>query len=319
MYETGYFAQAPAANRWSTPAPVPGYSAGGGRLPDVTQISGANLGTGDGSLAYAWIDKRGSVWVGLEQGTRTVSASGPTTYRNVGRGRPSGSVSVVNTEPGRVSLYWVAENGGVMAADYCPTRLCSFFGLTWETYSIESGAGAPLGSPVTAVSPRRGDVTIFWTTQFGSIQSKERTSGRWSPGLDQGSTLLYGERTRLGGYVYPGQTLAAVSTTSGGISLFWSALSPRDGLAVQTGWIDPLFPSAGWVDAVPLASTAGGATVNPNTLVSAVNNQTDRQAAIFWEGAGGSLLADEYPGGLGQPWSGVETLDALTDPISPVP
>jgi hypothetical protein len=281
-------------------------------VPPTAVISAVNPQFFGGSMVmYFWVGKAGDVWANVEvqDASRSsgcvVPESGGTSWSMVARGAVPGSpVAAVSENPFNVHLFWADVQGQIQAADFCffcwllPLLGFPQLGLPqWTTYTLESGANAPVGSPVAAVATGPENYSIFWTTPNGGIFSKSSTAGTWTPGINQGGALIYGDGPLGGGFIYPGQTLAAVSPSAGAIGLAWTALDATIAAGqpvIKFGLLDPACGTgSGWSPAVNIGTTTSDGSnpaVNPNTLVSAVNDQGYQQMSVFWEGPGGNVL-----------------------------
>jgi hypothetical protein len=138
-------------------------------------------------------------------------------------------------------------------------------------------------------------VCLFWTRTNGAIWEKcfDGNTEKWNA-----SVPLYGPGSALGGHpVVVGQSLAAISTFTNEISVFWVAQDA----SIQTGVFDPN-PWA-WQPPFLIATAANGVT-SLNTQVSAVSSSFNA-SSVFWEGAGGIGMTTYYdPNGLKWPAPG---------------
>jgi hypothetical protein len=313
---------------------VPAYNSTA--IPTGAPVVAINSGLTDGSVWFVSTDNAGRIVAGFDTGNNILIFSS-----RRGIAPPSAAISAASTKPGGLSLFWVDASGGIQTAYYdCHNPTCNpatDTNGTWDggisnNFALEADAGAPPGSPVPAVSNQPGGVSVFWTLSNGTIWTKWFSNGGWTPGVNAGADLLYGPGTISGYPANPG-TLSAVSTpttsTPGNVNtvnLFWSAQDPAGDTVIQTGWWDPVYqpyPQGGWWAAVTVASPGGlqrkNPYANPNTLVTPVNNQSDRQVSLFWEGAGGATLTAYAVGGYPLTWSAVGSVAGWSNPASPVP
>jgi hypothetical protein len=159
--------------------------------------------------------------------------------------------------------------------------------------------------------PERGDGTI-WQEWF---------SGGWN-----GPQQLFGPGSCGGGNpANPGQTLGGVSTGPGEISVYWTGQDGTGQTTIQEGHWDPRQTnprcSNGWSYAKTIAApTVAGdtPTATQNTLLSAVNNQSDREATVVWEGPAAEVLQVWSPNATSGTWSSVLGVVGR-GPFGPVP
>jgi hypothetical protein len=271
-----------------------------GDVMSGTPVTAVDSKIGDGTSRVVWTTNTGAIDAALDTGTFLPEVH---TFP-AGSAIPGSAVSAVVIKPGQVSLFWTQSDGSIWSAyfDCSSPTACSLSNGSWSNaFQLESGAGAPPGSPVTAASSRPGEVRLFWTRADGSIWTK-----LWYAGWGNAQPIYGPGSPQQGERAHPGQAIAAASTTPSGMSIFWVG---QDN-SIQSGYYeaDPRL-GAGWHGSFAIASPAHS-FANPNTVISAMPNigGVDRQVTIFWEGAGATTMSAFYPGGLGQSWSGAGSI-----------
>jgi hypothetical protein len=299
----GGVVQATFQNGWNQP--VAAYSGRRGPVPGapVTAINakeqllnGANTGT----IRFFWVSAAGGVeaaYQGASGNVVSVEVAGPH------NAFPGAAVAAVVTKPGAVTLFWATGDAlseattSIATASYdCGTApTCSVTNGSWSKPSIlERNAGIPRGAPIAAVSSKPGGEILFWTRTDGTIASKfnDPTNGGWNPMF-----FPYGTNGFEGGEAaVPGQTLAAVTTATNEVSVFWVGQDA----SIVTGYFDPV--SWSWKSPTTIAS-AQAALSTRNTQVSAISLETN-QISLYWEGVDGSAQ-QAFTFDPGGPWSGV--------------
>jgi hypothetical protein len=280
----------------------------------MTVVSAVNAGAGDGSVRYAWAETNGTVFVGRDYGNLD-----DTSFTVTGSNAlPGASVGLAVTKPGGLSLFWTDAKGDVWSAYDDPGNP----GGSGIAFDLVRGAGAPPGSPVTAVSTGPGEVTALWTRADGSIWQEWFIGGAWN-----GPVKLYGPGLCGAIAANPGQALGAASTSPGEISVYWTGQDSTGQTAIQMGQWDPASPSpkcsaTAWTNALTIADPSVShkrPTATMNTMVSAVNNQSDREATVLWAGPAEEVLQVWYSGGTTGTWSNVLGVVAHGTPFGPVP
>ena len=291
------------ATGWEYPTQV--VQGGPPSIAPITAVNaqGVSNPANDGTVRLFWIDSGGGVNEAVDNGTFLASQPAPPSAGAI----PGSTVAAAVSKPGGVSLFWTDSAGAIWSVYYdCwPAQTCTMSSGAWSSpFKLYPTAGAPPGSPVTAVSSQANGVSLFWTHEDGTIWTAYYVPGGWS-----GIQSLYGPGTTYGGKAAaPGQAITAVSTTPSGVSLFWTASDS----SIQGGYFEPLTKyGRGWHAPFAVAPTAS-AFANPNTPITAAANVAgvDRQVGIFWEGAGGSALTAYYAG-LGSSWSPTGSIAGL--------
>jgi hypothetical protein len=147
------------------------------RVPPIGAVVSA-VSAVPGGVSLFTIDKS-AVVQGTYYDPRVSTAWAPW-FGLPGRTLPTGAaVTAVSTAPGEVSLFAVDGSGVVQSAYYDPN-----VSNTWASWFVLPGPTFATGTPVTAVSPIPGGVSLFGVDTNGVLQSTyfdPRISNTWAP------------------------------------------------------------------------------------------------------------------------------------------
>ncbi len=275
----------------------------GGDVGGGYPIAAVDAQYNDGSVRLAWTTNVG----GIDEGILNADDSVFEFKQNLAPANsvaPGTTVSMVVPAPGKAMLFW-SQNGSIweLSYDCFLQNSCAKGAGTWSgPTNVDLVAGVTPAATVSAVSPTPGNLSLFWT-KGGAIWTKSfNYLAGWTADTDLydfiGSPVQFGDAA-------PGTDIVAVSTTPGGVSLFWPSLS---GGGIFTGVLPP---GVGTTQFGPAQLAATYGPTSNATVIAAIPNTTgvDKEVSLFWQGVSGSALGDvlttQYGGAAGFQWSPV--------------
>jgi hypothetical protein len=184
----------------------------------------------------------------------------------------SNHVTAISPIQGGVSLFAGSTNGDVLSAFFDPR-----YGNAWSRWFSLGGRDvlAP-NAKVAAVSSVPGGASLFVVGKDGAV---------WSAHFDpRVANPVWSNWYSLGGKVRPGNSIAAISSIEGGVSLFVVGL---DG-AVYTNFFDPRVANAQWSGWLAL-----GGAVRLNTEIAAVSSKPGG-VSLFIVGVDGTVSSKYF-------------------------
>ena len=262
---------------------IDGFLSGSPGAGPAASTSITSVSTGTNMTSLYQVDANGTPWA--QDFTKATNKwSGWSMLHAYGKVSPGATISAVPDNTGGVELFTLGEANQLWRGREVPGAVNTFTG--WM--NIHSGDKVfPVGSKITAISARPGEMSLYVLGSDGRVWTDYRLAG---------STTWHGW-VALGNNTFPaGSKITALSNAVGATSLYivgsdgkvWTQYFPTGG----TAW-------SGWFTL--------GATIFPVRSTVAALSLSPGATSLYVTGQSGQVWSQYFPAG-GSAWSGWFTL-----------